>query len=268
MRRHLFLPCLVLLLVGCEPSETTPPPADAVPEVEMPTLATKADTMAMHAYEAAGGPAAWAALPYLRFEFAGERDGEARPGIKHLWNRRTGDYRLEMPGGEDSTYVVLFNVNTREGQAYLNGTALDSTQNAQRLEQAYGRFINDTYWLLMPFKLFDPGVTRTYVPDSSNAERDVIHLSFAEVGLTPGDEYWVFMDKETGRVEEWAYHLQSDRDGRFTWTGYETHDTPAGPLHFATRKEAAGGNAALLTYQIDTPTDPPADLFTDPNPRL
>lgn len=267
MRRHLFLPCLLLLLLGCEPSETTPPD-DPAPQVEMPTLVTKADTMAMHAYEAAGGPAAWAALPYLRFEFAGERDGEARPGIKHLWNRRTGDYRIEMPGGEDSTYVVLFNVNTREGQAYLNGTALDSTQNAQRLEQAYGRFINDTYWLLMPFKLFDPGVTRTYMPDSSNAERDVIHLSFTDVGLTPGDEYWIFMDKETGQVEEWAYHLQSDRDGRFTWTGYETHDTPAGPLHFATRKEAAGGNGALLTYQIETPTDVPTDLFTDPNPRM
>ncbi len=252
----------LLLAAGCAPAAE--PPAAA----EMPALETRADSLAMRVYEAHGGPAAWASLPYLRFNFGSEREGVARPPVKHLWDRRSGAYRIEMPGGVDTTYVVLFNVNTRQGTAYLNGAPLDTSQSARMMEQAYGRFINDTYWLLVPLKLFDPGVRRAYVPDSSDAATDVLHLAFDDVGMTPGDQYWLFVDAATGRLRQWAYRLQSGREGRFAWTGYEEHAAPGGPLHLATRKEAVGAAVAILTDHLDTPAAVAADLFTDPKPRL
>lgn len=249
---------LALLVAACTPADEAPPGAPR------PALETYADTLAMRTFDAAGGPEAWASLPYLGFHFSAEREGVARPAVKHLWDRRSGAYRVEMPGGEDTTYVVLMNVHTREGTAYLNGTPLEAAASAARVEQAYERYINDTYWLMAPTKLFDPGVRRTLVPDSSDATTDVIHLAFADVGLTPGDEYWLYVDKETGLVTRWRYRLESGREGAWNWTDYEEHAAPAGPIRLATRKETLDGRVAILTDHIETPTEVAAAVFTDP----
>ena len=259
-----LLLALVLVSAGCAAEDHIVPP-DPPPAAEAPPLETYADSLAMRAYEATGGPAAWAALPYLGFHFSAERDGQARPAVRHLWNRQTGDYRVEMPGGEDTTYVVLFNVETRDGQAFLDGAPLDSAASAARVEQAYERFINDTYWLMAPAKLFDPGVSRTFAADSSDATTDVLHLAFDGVGLTPGDQYWLFIDKDTGRVTEWAYRLQSGREARWRWTGYEEHTTEGGTLAIATRKESPDGAVAILTDHVSMPAEVPPARFTDPS---
>jgi len=122
--------CLVLL-GGCQT-------ADYTPEVDLPALETRADSVAMRAYEAWGGPEAWARLHFLGFEFAFEPNGgERRPGRKHFWDRWTGDYRIEWEGGEDSTYVVLFNVNARDGDVFLNGSAVDTNVREDLLARAY-----------------------------------------------------------------------------------------------------------------------------------
>lgn len=236
----------------------------------MPEMETKADSVAMTVYSAYGGPEAWSALPYLRFDFASGNEDSRRVSGRHFWDRMTGDYRVEMPAGEDSTYVVLFNVNTQEGNAYLNGAEVEGEREAELLASAHRRFINDSYWLLMPVKLFDPGVTRTYLPDSSNTEVDVLHLSFGDVGLTPGDQYWVYVDKETGLVDQWAFRLQSHpRDHvpqKITWAGYTTFNTPHGEVVFSQQKPRDG--SVLFTDNVDVPTEAPEGVFTDPQPML
>jgi len=264
LRLLLPLLCLFGLLAGCEPGKSP------TQDLNLPPLETRADSVAMHAFEYWGGPAAWASVHYLRFEFAFEpAGGERRPGRKHFWNRWTGDYRLEWAGGEDSTYVVLFNVNTREGTAYLNEAAVDSNMQADMMAQAYEAFINDTYWLLMPTKLLDAGVHRSYEADSSDTAADVIRLTFANVGLTPGDTYWVTVDKATGQVMHWTYVLQGRTDRppeNWDWTGYKRIDTPSGMLHVATRKQGARG--ALLTDYVEMPATAPEGIFSNPQPRL
>lgn len=264
--RWILLPLLatVLLIAGCA-AETEGPPVPTRADFQ---LTTQADSVAMAAYEALGGPEAWASVPYIRFDFAAGQDGGRQLIASHLWNRMTGEYRVEWRRGADSTYVVLFNVNTQEGQAYLNGEPVPAEQNSDLLQRAYRRFINDTYWMLMPVKMLDPGVQRTYVPDSSDADTDVIRLSFESVGLTPGDQYWVYVDKATGRVEEWAFELQSGNRGRYTWAGYEEFAAPAGPVSVSTAKPAVGGNRTLYTDHVEIMETVPEGMFTDPQPRL
>lgn len=258
----------VTLLVAAACSE---PAADG-PGIaaELPALETRADSVAMQVYEAYGGPAAWSALRYLRFDFATGSDTSRSVRARHLWDRSTGDYRLEMPSGEDTVYVALFSVNSREGDVYLNGAEVDSVREAELLESAYRRFINDTYWLLMPVKLLDPGVNRTYVADSSDAERDVLHLSFGDVGLTPGDQYWVYVDRETGLVDQWAYRLQGHEPDHvpepIAWAGHKTLETPAGPIVVSERKPRPG--FVLFTDNVAVPTEVPDGAFTDPQPML
>ncbi len=263
-----------------EPLVSTPGATDRLPAtptetwLPLPTLETYADTVAMRVFEAAGGEAAWQALPYLGFNFSVSRQNERGRVVRHFWNRQTGDYRLEMPGPANIPYVTLFNINTREGRVYWQGTELDTVETAKRLPEAYHRFINDTYWLTVPYKLFDPGVNRTYEPDMSDDTYDVIRLTFGNVGLTPGDRYWLYVDKETGRLAQWAYILQDDgpdaKPRMFVWDQYEEHVTPAGSLFYATRKRGVGVPFAIYTDDIATPTveQVPDDMFTAIEARL
>jgi hypothetical protein len=257
----------LLALAACTPSgpeePTGPPPAPR------PALATAADSLAWRIVQASGGLDAWQALPRLRFDFASVRDTAETFRARHLWERTTGRYRIEYPVGEDSTLVALFDAaqfdpDAPSGTAYLNGALLDSIAARERLREAYEQFVNDTYWLLAPLKLFDPGVRRTLAPDSARAGVDVLHLSFENVGLTPGDRYWLSADR-TGRLVHWSYVLESGRPGSYVWGDVVSLPTPRGPLRLATRKHA--GPRAILT-PVFPAEDLPADVFERPTPVL
>ncbi len=256
---------LALLLAGCaEPPtpEAVQPAAPAVP------LATKADSVAMRVVDASGGFEAWQALPALRFSFGIEQGDVRRTAGRHVWDKQHGRYRVEWPGGEDSTYVALFTDWPREGRVYLNGTLLADEAGTAAMETARSRTINDTYWLAAPFKLFDPGVTRTFEPDSSDAMTDAIRLDFDRVGLTPGDRYWLFADRASGRLERWTFVLEGDTVPRSSrWTAYRTLSN-AHPVVLSTRKEVVGTPVAILTDELQAPAALDSTWFTDPQPRL
>lgn len=268
MKTFLHAPLLLvfILVTGCE---STPEQGRGAASDTM-AVETRADSIAMKAYEAMGGPDAWAALPALRFDFASGNDTSRTLRASHLWNRQTGEYRVEMPAGADSVYVALFDIDTREGDVYLNGVEADSATARQVLEQAYRRFINDSYWLLMPVKMMDPGVTRVYEADSSASGEDVVRLSFEGVGITPGDQYWVYIDPESGRVNRWAFRLQGHPPDHvpqpIRWTDYKSIDTHAGTITVSERKVRNG--SVTYTDNVSVPEELPEGAFSDPNPIL
>ena len=234
-----------------------------------------ADTVAQRLMEGHGAEA-WASAPYLRFNFAVERDGTAGPPIRHFWDRASGAYRVEWTA-RDTTYVGLINVQsvsdeTPDGQVYAGGEAINGSHGTDLRKQAYRRFINDTYWLLAPLKVMDPGVNRAYVADSSDATHHVLHLTFGEVGLTPGDQYWLYVNRETARLDRWAFRLEAMPDdatpAAFQWTGYVALEAPDGTVHLATRHAAEGSSTAILTESLALPSTPPDGVFTDPMPLL
>lgn len=268
--------CLIfgLVLTGCLSNSGSE--GDRRAPTDTLTVDTKADSVAYRMLEGHGADA-FASAPYLRFNFAVETPKGTRVVARHFWDRTSGDYRVEWTGGEDSTYVALINVRNvengePEGTAYLNGSQLDGEMAKEIRQEAYGRFINDSYWLLAPLKTFDSGVNRTYLPDSSTAEHDVLHLSFGDVGLTPGDEYWLYVSKETDRLDRWAFHLESmDEESppsAFNWTNYTSLQAPDGTVELARRKEAIGGKHAILTNELALPSSPPEGVFSDPNAIL
>lgn len=263
------------VLAGCT-SESGEPRGETVAPTDTIVPETRADSVA-HRLLRAHGADALATAPYLRFNFGIDTPDGERVVARHFWDRTTGDYRVEWEGGQDSTYVALVNVqevedNRPEGRVYLNGTELSGSDDEEARQQAYGRFINDTYWLLAPLKTFDPGVSRTYVADSSTAEHDVIQLTFGEVGLTPGDRYWMYVSTEDGHLDRWAYHLQGmdeeDPPSPFDWTDETSLEAPGGTVHLATRKEAIRGEHAILTNELALPSSAPEDAFTAPEPML
>lgn len=176
----------------------------------------KAIDIADAAMAAMGGREAWDATRYLSWNFFGRRT--------HLWDKWTGALRFEQG---DS--LVLMNINSKEGQAFKGRAALEGEELATALDNAYKAWINDSYWLLMPYKLKDSGVTLRYVGEEAMEDgrmADVVMLTFEDVGVTPENKYHVFAAKDTGMVEQWAFfNSASDEEARFTtpWAKWEKH---------------------------------------------
>jgi len=182
--------------------------------------------------EAMGGKAAFDAQRFLSFRFIVERDGEEIANWLHSWDRYDGRYRLDGKTREGADLRVIMNLNDRTGRVWLGGELQSEEAAAPQLEQAYGRFINDTYWLLMPWKWLDPGVNLAYEGEQTldGTVYDVVQLSFGTgIGLTSSDHYWAYVSRESGLMERWAYVLQ-DEEGNpgtaeprmFRWDGWET----------------------------------------------
>ena len=68
--------------------------------------------------------------------------------------------------------------------------------------------MNDSYWLFMPFKLKDTGVTLSYLKEDMTQIgelSDVLRLTFKEVGATPDNAYWIWVSKDQNLIKQWAY---------------------------------------------------------------
>ena len=232
----------------------------------------KADSLATLLYESAGGAATWAQVPYIKFNYTHAIGQTTARTIRHLWNRQTNEYRVELPGPTNEPYVVLIDLDTRQGRAYWNGSELSAQETEAKAEEAYRRYVHDTFWLLTPLKLFDPGAERTYVSDSSTAITDVLKVRYSLPGYAPAEEYWLYVDKASGlitRGQYWGPHDARTLPPReFVWRGYERHWTGIGYVYLSTEKSAADRPHSILTNQVEFPVSVAEDMFTVGDPRL
>jgi len=214
-----------------------------------------------------GGKARWEKCRYLEFTWTSELDNQVRATRKHTWDRYNGDYVLEFTGGDD-TFKVFFNIDSKEGVGFKNGSKLTGEAHAQIMDRSYAIFCNDTYWLLAPTKLEDPGIRIQYIghtgerdADGSEGEFIVLHAWFEEnVGVTPGDEYWFHVTHD-GLVAGWRYRLEGGSEGEWEWV--DEKECGMG-ITLSTRK--VSGNRAIafpsvkLSDTIDRSVfDPPSD---------
>ncbi|MCB1037446.1 MAG: hypothetical protein KDD47_26685 [Acidobacteria bacterium] len=220
----------------------------------------KSAALAEKTLEAMGGKEAWEATRFIRFNFAGART--------HYWDKHQGRHRLEGKTQEGEPYVVLLDLNTKEGRAWKNGEELQGEAAAEWLENAWGAWINDTYWLVMPYKLFDPGVDLVYkgTEEIDGTTYDKVRMTFEDVGLTPKDTYWVYFNPKTGLVDRWAYHLQDWIAARpstvWTWSGWQRY----GGILLAPERKLVGGDRELPLSDIAVFETLPDSVFESPEP--
>jgi hypothetical protein len=105
-------------------------------------------------------------------------------------------------------------------------------------------FINDKYWLMMPFQLaWDTGYeyeVAENVPSplhQTNSTKLTVVYNSAD-GYTPGDAYDLYLD-ENHRILEWTFRRQNGAEGR-TWTWEDVQDF--GPIQLATMHRDGEGN--------------------------
>ena len=232
-----FAGALVLTGAGMCPAQENPP-ADGF---DVAGSDARAMDLADRTMEAMGGRSAWDAVRVIGWTFLKRN---------HVWDKWTGDYRLEM----DSTLVIM-NINTRQGRVWENGVELaDTTRRDAVLDRALSIWINDSYWLIMPYKLKDTGVTLRYVGEQATEDgraADAIQLTFAGVGDTPENRYVVWIDRESSLVTQWAYFENAtDAEPKFTrpWTAW----TPYGDIKIAMGR----GRFDIANVRVSREADP------------
>lgn len=164
-----------------------------------------------------GGYEAWQNARYFGWSFFG--------GQYQVWDKYTGDFHWEK-----DTLVANYNLNTKRGQAFSRGRDISTTPAGQKLlDRMYPTWVNNMYWLLMPFKLKDSGVTLTYKGEAktqAGAPADLLQMTFKNVGVTPQNRYEILVGRATGLVEEWAYFAKADDAQpafRRRWADYARH---------------------------------------------
>src|ERR1051326_9509676 len=168
-----LLPCLPRKTGGLSPRPRLPAPdykalmlriafaflvatASLLPAAE-PHRDAKADEIAHAVMNAMGGEKAWYAAHFVRYDFIVDLGNKVVENRSHLWDKMTGRYRLEDKTKDGKPRVVLFSINDRKGNAYVDGKKLDGPAGAKAVKDAYEAFINDMYWLAMPSKWLHTG---------------------------------------------------------------------------------------------------------------
>ena len=233
MIKYLFLPSLIAILVSCSPStksentgkateetgefvEYNNPPAEGFNQEGSDVLAM---LLADKVMDAMGGREAWDDTRFIAWNFFGRRT--------HVWNKQTGDVRIEEPS---NNLTILMNINTQKGKVMLDGEELTQPDSlAKYLDLGYKYWVNDSYWLVMPYKLKDSGVTLKYIAEDTTQlgnQADVIQLSFQDVGVTPENLYYVWIDVNSKLVTQWAYYpsIESEEPRFITpWADYQKY---------------------------------------------
>jgi hypothetical protein len=259
-RRALAVAAAVVLA----PLAALPRPAAAV----TPTGSDpRAVAVALRVMQALGGEAAWNATRYLRFDFAVDRGGKTVMRRAHAWDKWTGRYRVEGKDKEGRDVVVAMNLNTREGSAAVAGKALAGEELKRTLESGYAWWVNDAYWLVMPYKMRDPGVVLTLAGREKKGEDawDKVLLTFEGVGLTPKDRYWVFVNAKTSLVDRWEFVLKGEKTPPvpFDWRGWRAY----GKIQLADDRLNPNDGTRIHFPVLEAPAALPDEAFAIGAPR-
>lgn len=143
---------------------------------------------------------AFDSIRYIEFSFRGVHT--------HQWNRA------------EKTVIVMWDDQK---------VKLDLTQGTGQysdLERiAYEYFINDSFWLVAPFKARDEGVRRSYVELEESSQSGLL-VSYTSGGVTPGDSYLWMLDDQ-GFPVAWKLWTSNVPIGGLTFTWEDWSDQGA-----------------------------------------
>ncbi|MEQ8273616.1 MAG: hypothetical protein RMA76_07345 [Deltaproteobacteria bacterium] len=226
---------IVASLVGACASSTSTAPVDSEGASSQPFSIPKSP-----AYDLARR-VAWTAgfdqspkVKQLDFTFVVEREGKKVFAAQHKWDRVANRARITWTDKEGSVNDAVLDVGSRTAKGTVNGEKVVGDRERKLAEDAYGRWINDTYWFLLPIKLFDRGshLQMAESRDHDGKPHPVLHIRYdGGTGLTSGDEYWLFVDPDAFRIVRWEMKLEG-REGPPRGVSWESY-RPVGPLLLA-----------------------------------
>lgn len=223
MKNLLLFSILLLAAFACQTPEKAEKQQEsqktASPSFNMENSDPKAVELADKVMKAHGGKENWDNTRYIAWNFLGARD--------LIWDKYTGNVRIDFPG-QQSTYLI--NINEDTGKVKIGNRELTKSDSLDKyIERGKQIWVNDSYWLVFPYKFKDPGVQLKYHGQDSTLsgkKAEVISLTFEEVGFTPQNKYNAYIDPETHMILQWDFYRNaSDSTASFSneWSDYKKH---------------------------------------------
>jgi hypothetical protein len=167
----------------------------------------------------------WPEIEEIRFTFNVKKD-ETRAYRSWRWEPKTDRVRYTGPLGDEERVEV----------EYQRSALSEDSPEARHAVDA--KFINDTFWLLLPLHLSwsaDAQVEYTgyhLTPIGRNIARQVV-VTYPQDGggYTPGDVYRLYCD-QAWRITQWSYHKAGAEEP--TLATVWVQDEQVGPLALTT----------------------------------
>ncbi|WP_296380762.1 hypothetical protein [Winogradskyella sp.] len=212
--KSLYLGLICLFLVSTCKSDKSE--TQVTEEVKELTIANKIANA--HGFEN------WKNVSEVKFTFKVDRDSIKGTGRSWTWKPKENNVTMTV----DETTVNY------------NRTKIDSIHiGADR------GFINDKYWLLVPFQLVWDTSASISEPKKSESpisrrQLDMITITYTnEGGYTPGDAYDIFYDDDY-LIKEWVFRKGNSKEPSLTTT-FENYKDYNG-IKIATDHKQEGGN--------------------------
>lgn len=122
----------------------------------------------------------WDSLHYLTWTFKGVHS--------YVWDKQNN---LAIVTWDDQK--VIINLEQVSGKAYKNDILVDGNEGKEMVDKAWSYWCNDSFWMFAPFKVFDPGTTRSVVSEENAAHG--LMVKYESGGVTPGDSYLWLLDE-------------------------------------------------------------------------
>ncbi|GAB3975289.1 hypothetical protein GCM10028806_32600 [Spirosoma terrae] len=181
----------------------------------------KAVLIADQILQAAGGRKAWENTRYVTWNFMEIR--------KVVWDKQVGNVRIDNLYNDQT---VLLNLNNNQGIVSQNGSEVFQPDTVIKyVRKGIHDWAADTYWLFMPFKLKDTGVSLRYLGDAYTKEgklADALLVTFPQAAQTPATKYKIWVDKSTRLITQYAsYRKLADKQPGATYslTDYQQYGT-------------------------------------------
>ena len=222
MIKYICSIAILSFIVSCQNGNQENIPLEMNPAAEG-FNSEESDSMAIsiadRVMEAMGSRTAWDTTDVFQWTFFGRRT--------HTWDKENQSVQISVPG-QNMEYQV--NLGDMTGTVVKGGVSYtESDSISHYLEQARRMWINDSYWLFMPFKLKDSGVRLKHVgTDTTLAGEmsDLLEMTFIEVGVTPDNKYIIYVDQGDRLVKQWDFYtLATDSLPRFqsAWPNYQRY---------------------------------------------
>ncbi len=230
--------------------ETSMPTATPAPASQPAQTRGDAPELAVKVWEAAGGRA-YDDVEMVAFDFVVEQEEQRVFVASHEWNKAEMIDHIQWTSQKGEAWDVTISLEGKDVEVgTLNGEPIPADRRAEAADQAYARWVNDSYWLLKPVKVLDPGVTAADegTEEWMGADAKVLKLTFGDVGLTSGDQYWLYVDPDTHHVRGWKMLLQGQQGdpAPVVWGEYQQ----VGPLNLSLSHEIPGAKRRILLDNV------------------
>jgi len=157
--------------------------------------------------------AAWDTTKVISWDFAGRQ--------QYIWNKAADSVQVRW-----DDVVVELHTKSVTGSATKAGVKVSAAEANKLIQAAWSNFCNDSFWLSAPFKVRDPGTSRSLVNLPNGQE--ALLITYGSGGVTPGDSYLWILD-DSGLPTAWKMWVNIIPIGgvEATWENYKTLSTGA-----------------------------------------